>query len=189
MGLLRQPRLRWIAIALQGRGTPADPVAHPDAAKFAIDAGRFRQAPRNAPITDAGMPIEAYDRALSWRWLEVETHPLADNQFDPTGRLVYQVTLLNGIVYGAGHDNRLLLYPGEDLEEAETYPDERVQHDAERLRLALTFGPLFQGGTDPNIAEIEREGITRVTDLNNGRMYATTIYRVVLGRDNTRTYD
>ena len=187
--LLAGVTARVDAILSQGRG--ADGSLGTPAQVRSIPAGVFRPSPNNAPLTDERVGTESFDRAYRREELTIQDEPYANNTLSSSQLRVMRVALDVGYVYGQA-SAFIHTWPG-STESAATVIWEarsRAISDAERIKRALCFQPLYQGASDdPVIVCITREGATEFQDLGAGRLIARTVFSVTLELDVSQDYD
>lgn len=180
---------RLDAILAQGRG--ADGSLGAGAQLRAIPAGAFRPSPQGAPLTEARVSTEAWDRAYSMWALSLGVGPY-DNRTRQSSQLrEVRVALDVGYLYG---DTATFIHAWPGSTESPTavvyQVTQRALGDAERISRALCFADLYQDASDdPVLVAISRDGDSVVTDLGAGRITVRTIYRVTLELDVTENYD
>lgn len=185
--LLDAIEARLLAVVCLGRGT--DGSLGSDAEARAIDAGRFRVASTGISLRDPSYTPSAFDRAVSLDWESISDEPDPANDYDALALRVVRFVLLTGVVYGPSlaayaHTSGNEL-PATVVEQARR----RALQDAERIRLALGFGALVKGGTNPTIVGIEREGPTTIEDIGQGMLVSSTPYRCIIEIDTTSPYE
>ena len=177
------------AILAEGRG--ADGSITPEAQVRAIPAGAFRPTPQGAPLTDARVTSEAWDRAYSMWALSIGVGPYDNRTRQSSQFREVRVALDVGYLYG---DAAAFVHawPGSTESPATVVYQvtQRAIGDAERISRALCFQDLYQDASDdPVIVSIARDGDSVVTDLGAGRLTCRTIYRVTLELDVSEDYD
>ena len=177
------------AILSQGRG--ADGALGAQAQVRSIPAGVFRPPPNNAPLGDATLGTESYDRAYRREELSIEDDPYANNTLSSSQLRVMRVALDVGYVYGEA-STFIRTWPGttESASAVVWEARQRAISDAERIKRALCFQPLYQAaGDDPAIVVITRSGATEINDLGAGRLVARTVFSVTLQLNVSEDYD
>ena len=182
--VLTEITTRFDAILRGGRGTSG---LGPDAAARAIPADRYRRGIEGALLRDAVYPENAYDRAYAYQWGGMSLQE--EYASDAVDRILLsmRLELLLGHLYGTAHASFLRLVGGEVAATAATQGYQRALGDAVRIRRAICFGPLYQGGTEPPIVSVALTGDVSIEDLGD-RLLTTLPLTVVINASNTLAY-
>lgn len=178
---------RILDVVCRGRGT--DGSLGSDAEARAIDAGRFRVASAGISLRDPSYTPAAFDRAVSLDWESITDDPEFANDLDSSALRIVRVVLLTGVVYGPDLAAYAHVSGNEVAATVVEQARRRALQDAERIRLALGFGGLVKGSTDPVIVGIEREGPTTLEDIGQGRVVSSTPYRCIIEMSTTAPYE
>lgn len=182
--VLTEVTTRLDAILRGGRGTSG---LGADAAARAIPADRYRRGLDGASLRDTVYPINAFDRAYSYEWGAMAVQEEYASEASDRVLLSFSMTLLLGHLYGAGHASFLRLVGSEAAATVAQQGYQRAAGDVVRIRRAICFGPLYQGGTEPPIVSIALAGSTSVEDLGD-RLLTSIPLTVVLNASNTLAY-
>ena len=177
------------AILAEGRGTDGSLGA--EAQVRAIPAGAFRPTPQGAPMTEARITSEAWDRAYSLWALSIDVGPYDNRTRQSSQFREVRIGVDVGYVYGELAPF-VHVWPGssEDPNAVVYQASQRAIGGADRIAKALTFNDLYQAdGDDPVIVAISRDGAAVVTDLGAGRLLCRSIFRVTLELDVNENYD
>lgn len=183
-------KARLVAVVCGGRG--ADGSLGVDAQARSIPAGRFRKGLRNTPLRDPGYPKAGFDRATRWTWVDDGDEQDPNYEGDSPERHVTRVRLEVGYLTAKGDEHVVKLAggTGETAAGALADPEARAMTDARRIKRALAWHELVQGGgLDPDIRGVHREGATTTEDLGGGRLVSTTVFVLLLRLDPASNYD
>ena len=182
--VLAEITTRLDAILRGGRGVSG---LGADAAARAIPADRYRRGIEGALLRDSAYPVNGYDRAYAYEWGALALQEEYASEAVDRILLSCTLSLLLGHLYGTAHASFLRLVGGEVAATAATQGYQRALGDTVRIRRAICFGPLYQGGTEPPIVSIALTGSTTVEDLGD-RLLTTIPLTVVINASNTLTY-
>lgn len=175
---------RFDAILRGGRGVSG---LGADAAARAIPVDRYRRGIDGAVLRDPAYPVNAFDRAYAYSWGAVSLVEEYASEAVNRILLACSLSLELGHLYGPAHASFLRLIWTEVAATVAQQGYQRAIGDVVRIRRAICFGPLYQGGTEPAIVAVVLAGSTQVEDLGD-RLITTIPLTVTLNASNTLAY-
>lgn len=128
--------------------------------EHAIPSGVFRRCADRRRVDDPGLAVEAADRAVEWRWTELDRMRTPSPTTSGRGIIRADADLLISYLYGPGTESATYLpsvaVTGEDPEEASWYVHDRALADAEKIYLALRTQALWADLTSPSVFNVDR---------------------------------
>lgn len=175
---------RFDAILRGGRGLSG---LGPDAAARAIPVDRYRRGVEGALLRDPAYPLQAYDRAYAYSWGAVSLVEEYASEAVDRILLACSLSLELGHLYGLEHTAFIRTIGSEVAATVAQQGYQRAIGDVVRIRRAICFGPLYQGGTEPAIVSVALGGSTTVEDLGD-RLLTTLPLTVTINASNTLAY-